>query len=49
MGDRGKRGKTLKMHEVYKEQRRKTGDFGRWARNRYVRQGTEDGRQGTET
>jgi hypothetical protein len=31
-----------------KEQRRKIGDRGQETRNRYVRQETEDGRQGTE-
>ncbi len=32
-----------------KEERRKTWDSGRETRNRDVRHGTEDGRQGTET
>jgi hypothetical protein len=31
------------------EQKQKTGDSGREARNRGLRQGKEDGRQGTET
>ncbi len=31
-----------------KEQRRETGNSGRETRNRDVRQGTEDGRQGTD-
>ncbi len=32
-----------------KEHRRETGNSGQETRNRDVRQGTEDGRQGTDT
>ncbi len=47
-GDRGQ------IHETGdrgrdKEQIHETGDRGHETRNRYMRQGTEDGRQGTDT